>query len=100
MGLKCYPCPHNGACCKYGSSLSQQEADLIIADFGEEAIQYTNDLIDPIRTKVINDSCYFLKYGICHIHDKPYYPKVCKGFPWEDADGNSYQHDQSICPEL
>jgi phosphoenolpyruvate-protein kinase (PTS system EI component) len=38
--------------------------------------------------------------GGCAIHDQPYYPAVCRGFPWLDAEGGRYEYDVSICGEL
>jgi hypothetical protein len=53
------------------------------------------------RTAVLGGHCVFLVGARCSIHDEPYYPSVCRGFPWRE--GNSaapYGGDLSICPEL
>lgn len=34
------------------------------------------------------------------IHDKPYYPTQCRGFPWTDGDGERYVYDVMICGEF
>ena len=37
------------------------------------------------------------------VHDpwQPFYPAVCRGFPWTDAEtGGPYEYDQTICPEF
>lgn len=52
------------------------------------------------RTSVVDGRCVFLVDNRCTIHDKPYYPRVCRGFPWKDATGGPYLYDQTICPEL
>lgn len=52
------------------------------------------------RTRVRNKRCVMFRDGGCTIHDKPYYPAVCRGFPWLDADGWRYEYDVSICGEL
>jgi hypothetical protein len=45
--------------------------------------------------------CVFHQNNVCTIHGKPYYPEVCKCFPWTDAEtGGPYLYDQSICPEF
>jgi hypothetical protein len=37
----------------------------------------------------------------CSIYDKPYYPAVCRGFPFVDAEtGGPYEYDRTICPEF
>jgi hypothetical protein len=35
--------------------------------------------------------------GGCSIHGRPYYPAVCKGFPWLDDEGERYEYDVTIC---
>lgn len=53
------------------------------------------------RTRVRNRRCVFLADNICTIHGQPYYPAVCRGFPWTDAEtGGPYEFDQTICPEF
>jgi hypothetical protein len=43
----------------------------------------------------------FVVNNTCAIHAKPYYPAVCRGFPWIDAEtGGPYEYDQTICPEF
>jgi len=43
----------------------------------------------------------FFQDNTCVIHDQPYYPAVCRGFPWTDSDtGGPYEFDQTICPEF
>jgi Fe-S-cluster containining protein len=50
---------------------------------------------------VTKGRCVFFADGGCAIHDQPYYPSVCRGFPWIDAEtGGPYQYDQTICPEF
>lgn len=53
------------------------------------------------RTRVKNKRCVFMKDGGCSIHSKPYYPAVCRGFPWTDAEtGGPYLFERTICPEF
>jgi hypothetical protein len=43
----------------------------------------------------------FLRENVCSIHSEPYYPAVCRGFPWTDAEtGGPYEYDRTICPEF
>ena len=43
----------------------------------------------------------FLRDNVCTIHAEPYYPAVCRGFPWTDAEtGGPYEYDRTICPEF
>jgi hypothetical protein len=35
--------------------------------------------------------------GGCTIHDKSYYPAMCRGFPWTDETGARYEYDVTIC---
>jgi hypothetical protein len=45
--------------------------------------------------------CVFLTNNVCSIYNKPYYPAVCRGFPWIDAEtGGPYEFDREICPEF
>jgi hypothetical protein len=54
-----------------------------------------------MRTRVKNKRCVMFRNGGCTIHDKPYYPAVCRGFPWTDAEtGGRYEHDITICGEF
>jgi hypothetical protein len=42
-----------------------------------------------------------LRDNVCTIHSQPYYPAVCRGFPWIDAEtGGPYEYDRTICPEF
>ncbi|HEX5577221.1 MAG TPA: hypothetical protein VFX40_02540 [Gemmatimonadaceae bacterium] len=53
------------------------------------------------RTRVRNKRCVFHSGGGCAIHDKPYYPTLCQGFPWTDAEtGEPYEYDVTICGEF
>jgi hypothetical protein len=45
--------------------------------------------------------CVFLRDNVCTIHGQSYYPAVCGGFPWIDAEtGGPYEYDRTICGEL
>lgn len=97
--LPCFPCPHHSACCNYGSTVSPAEAKAIIADFGEGKV-YKNRW-GEWRTRVKKGKCVFVVENGCAIHAKPYYPIVCRGFPWTDSEsGGPYEFDQDICPEF
>lgn len=106
--LPCHPCPHKGACCKHGASLTGEEVSAIEDEYGESAVSYDPDLgsDDPYRTKlqphpIHGEACVFLtSEGACLIHDKPYFPKTCRGFPWLTDEGKPYVHDKTICPEF
>ena len=53
------------------------------------------------RTRVKGGRCVFLRENVCTIHSQPYYPAVCRGFPWTDAEtGGPYEYDRTICPEF
>ena len=53
------------------------------------------------RTRVRKGRCILFRDGGCTIHSKSYYPAVCRGFPWTDAEtGGPYEFDVSICGEL
>jgi hypothetical protein len=53
------------------------------------------------RTRVKGGRCVFYQNGGCRIHQESYYPAVCRGFPWRDADtGGPYEFDRTICPEF
>lgn len=98
--LPCFPCPHQAACCAYGVSLVGDEADVLRARHGTSALVW-DDEENEWRTAVVDGKCIFLRDGACTIHDQPYYPKTCRGFPWLDGEtGGPYLYDQSICPEL
>ena len=97
--LPCYPCPHQASCCAYGTSLSDEEAAAIEADFGLGLVYFTR--WGEWRTRVKKNRCVLLRDGGCTIHDKPYYPTTCQGFPWVDGDtGEPYEYDMMICGEL
>ena len=97
--LPCYPCPHNASCCAYGSSLSEGEAKAIEANHGPGLVYWTR--WGEWRTRVKNGRCALLKDGACTIHDRPYYPSICRGFPWVDGNtGLPYEYDVTICGEM
>ena len=97
--LPCYPCPHNSACCGWGVTLSEREAAAISAAHGADKVYRTRG--GEWRTRVKNRRCVLLVANACTIYDKPYYPVVCGGFPFVDADtGGPYEFDRTICPEF
>jgi hypothetical protein len=97
--LPCYPCPHSASCCAYGTSLSEDEAAAIEAEHGPGVVFRTRG--GDWRTRVKNRRCVLLRDGSCIIHDRPYYPAVCRGFPWTDAEtGGRYEYDVTICGEF
>ncbi|HXT16213.1 MAG TPA: hypothetical protein VN706_11325 [Gemmatimonadaceae bacterium] len=96
--LPCYPCPHNASCCAYGTTVSDEEAAAIEADHGPGLVYRTR--WGEWRTRVRNKRCVMLRDGACSIHDKSYYPVVCRGFPWTDAEGSRYLFDVTICGEF
>ena len=97
--LPCFPCPHASACCRYGTSVSEEEAAAIQAHHGEGTVYRTR--WGEWRTRVRKGYCVFHADNRCLLHDKPYYPEVCRGFPWTDVEtGGPYRYDQTICPEM
>jgi hypothetical protein len=93
--LPCYPCPYNASCCAYGTTLSDEEAAAIEANHGQGLVYRTRS--GELRTRVRNKRCVMFRDGGCTIHDKSYYPTVCRGFPWTDSEGGRYEYDISIC---
>jgi hypothetical protein len=94
--LPCYPCPHDASCCAYGTSLSEEEAAAIEANHGPGLAYMTR--WGEWRTRVRQKRCVLYRDGGCTIHDKPYYPAMCRGFPWIDPEsGGRYEHDVTIC---
>ena len=97
--LPCYPCPHGSSCCAYGTTLSDEEAAAIEADYGPGLVYKTH--WGEWRTRVQKKRCVLLQNGGCTIHDKPYYPTTCREFPWIDAEtGGRYEYDVTICGEF
>jgi hypothetical protein len=97
--LPCYPCPHRSACCAYGATLSPEEAEGIRAAYGEDKAYLTR--WGEWRTRVRGGRCILWKDNACSIYQTAWYPAVCRGFPWTDAEtGGPYEFDQTICPEF
>ena len=97
--LPCFPCPHSSSCCAYGVTLSEEEAVAISNIHGGATVYRTR--WGEWRTRVRGGRCILLKDNVCTIHAQPYYPAVCRGFPWTDAEtGGPYEYDQTICPEF
>ncbi len=97
--LPCFPCPHRAACCAYGATVSEEEAAAIIADHGDGKVYRTR--WGEWRTRIKAGRCVFFVDGGCAIHARSYYPAVCRGFPWRDAEtGGPYEYDRTICPEF
>jgi hypothetical protein len=94
--LPCFPCPYSASCCAHGTTLTDQEAAAVTADFGPGLVYRTR--WGEWRTRIRNRRCVLFRDGGCSIHDKSYYPAVCRGFPWTDAEtGGRYLYDVSIC---
>jgi Fe-S-cluster containining protein len=97
--LPCYPCPHQSACCAFGATVTEVEAEALGARHGRELVYQAR--WGEWRTRVKGGRCVFLKNNVCSIHDDPHYPAVCRGFPWTDSEtGGPYEYDQTICPEF
>ena len=97
--LPCFPCPYNSSCCAYGVTLSESEALTIAANHGSNLVYKTR--WGEWRTRVVNKRCALYQNGGCSIHDKSYYPLLCSGFPWIDAEtGERYEYDITICGEF
>jgi Putative zinc- or iron-chelating domain len=97
--LPCYPCPHGSACCSYGATVTEEEAADITRVHGGDVVYRTR--WGEWRTRVRNRRCVFLRENVCSIHATAYYPAVCRGFPWTDAEtGGPYEYDRTICPEF
>lgn len=97
--LPCYPCPHQASCCAFGTTVSEEEAAAIEADLGPGLVYETR--WGELRTRVRNKRCVLFRDGGCSVHDKPYYPTTCQGFPWVDGDtGELYEYDVTICGEI
>ena len=97
--LPCFPCPHGSACCSYGTTLSEQEAERLGAEFGGHLIYQKRS--GEWRTRVRGGRCVFLRDNACRIYDAEHYPAVCRDFPWTDSEtGGPYESDRTICPEF
>lgn len=99
--LPCYPCPHDSVCCSWGTGLLFDEPDILRGIYGDAALVW-DDEEKEWRTSIVGERCFFWKNNSCSIHEEPYYPRYCKGFP--DIDGETgkapYPYDKSICPEF
>ena len=97
--LPCFPCPYHSSCCAYGTTLTDEEAAAIIAVHGPGVAYQTK--WGEWRTRVRNRRCVLFRDNHCVIHGEAYYPAVCRGFPWTDAEtGGPYEFDRTICPEF
>jgi hypothetical protein len=96
--LPCFPCPYNASCCAYGTTVSDEEAATIAANHGDGVVYRTRS--GEWRTRVRKGRCALFANGGCTIHDKPYYPVLCRGFPWTDGEGARYEYDVTICGEF
>ena len=94
--LPCYPCPYNASCCAYGVTVTPEEAAAIEAHHGPGMVYETR--WGEWRTRVRNKRCVLFRDGGCSIHAQPYYPSLCRSFPWTDAEtGDRYEYDITIC---
>lgn len=98
--LPCFPCPHEAACCAWGTTLTSEEARAIRHRHGADTTYRTR--WGEWRTRVRGGRCVFYRADAgCILHDEPFYPEVCRRFPWTDAEtGGPYEFDQTICPEF
>jgi hypothetical protein len=95
--LPCHPCPHNASCCAYGTTLSDDEAAAIEAYLGPGLV---HKRWGEWRTRIRDKRCVLYRDGGCAVHDQPFYPTVCRGFPWTDSEGSRYEYDVDICGEF
>lgn len=93
--LPCFPCPYAASCCAYGTTLSDEEASAIEQHLGPGLVRRTR--WGEWRTRVRNRRCVLYRDGGCSIHDQPFYPTQCRGFPWTDGEGARYEYDVTIC---
>lgn len=97
--LPCFPCPYNASCCAYGTSVSDAEAAAIESNHGPGLVYKTRS--GDWRTRIRKGRCAMFANGGCTIHDKSYYPVICRGFPWVDGEtGSRYEYDIMICGEF
>jgi hypothetical protein len=97
--LPCFPCPYEASCCAYGVTLSEEEAAQIEAQHGPDVVYRTR--FGEWRTRVKKKRCALFRDGGCSIHDKEYYPSLCRAFPWTDGEtGGRYEYDIHICGEF
>ena len=98
FALPCFPCPHDSACCAWGTQLSELEARQLAAAHGDDKVYRTR--WGEWRTRVRAGRCVFHVGGACSIHGRAEYPAVCRHFPHHDADGASPYPYDPVCPEL
>lgn len=97
--LPCFPCPHDSACCAYGTTVTDEEAAAIVEVHGPRVVYRTK--WGEWRTRIRKGRCALYRNNTCAIHGETFYPAVCRGFPWTDAEtGGPYEFDQTICPEF
>ena len=94
--LPCTACPYDASCCAYGTTVDAKEARAIQKHHGKDTVYRTH--WGEWRTRVRNGRCVLYQAGKCVVHDKPYYPTTCEGFPWTDGEtGAPYEFDLTIC---
>lgn len=96
------PCVHDSACCSWGATLQKHEVDAIRTRFPDHQ-KLVVEKYGEMRTRVRNGVCVFKKTNRCVIHDEPFYPIVCRLFPWESSTGGPYSDDPDeyeICPDV
>ena len=92
--LPCHPCPHESACCKWGTPLTDDEATALATRFGAASIAW-DPREEEWRTSIVDGTCFFIKDNTCTIHAHVGYPSTCAGFPWTPDES-----EVDICPEL
>lgn len=80
-------------------TVSEEEAAEIEANHGSGLVYKTRS--GEWRTRVRNKRCAMFRDGGCSIHDRSYYPSLCRAFPWTDGEtGGRYEYDVTICGEF
>jgi len=96
------PCPHDSACCNWGTTLSDREVDAIRRRFPDHE-KLVVKKHGEMRTRVRDGACVFKKDNRCAIHGEAFYPIVCRLFPWKSTDGGPYSEhldEYEICPDV
>ncbi len=97
--LPCHPCPHMSSCCRRGVSVTEDEAAAIVAEFGANALVW-NEEEKGYRTRVQGQRCLFYDGNGCILHNRTIYPRLCLNYPWFGMDGQLYEYEIDICPEM
>ena len=91
-GVTCYPCPYDASCCARRTVSDREAAAIELNPAWIGVSNAVGRVADTSEEQTLRSTATG-----CTIHNKPYYPTVCRRFPWSTQTGGGTSYDVTIC---